>query len=152
MIRLVRRLEAGDLKPLLRLYEHLHREDAPLPDFETVASTWQQFLSEDRFFCFGAYADSELVSSCTLAIVPNLTRGCRPFGVIENVVTHDGHRGKGWGKLVLAHALDEAWARRCHKVELSTGRKDDAIVRFYESAGFDSSARKAFVARAAPAG
>ena len=143
----IRNLGIGDLPALLQIYSHLHRKDEPLPGPDVVASVWSEFLSSPHFLCFGGYEREFLVSSCTLAIIPNLTRGCRPCGLIENVVTHSDHRNKGWGKALLAHALRAAWERRCHKVELTTGRNDEAIVRFYEAAGFDSHDRRAFVAR-----
>ena len=51
--------------------------------------------------CFGLYMDGGLVASCTLTLTPNLTRGCRPYGVIENVVTDVGFRKRGFAKAVL---------------------------------------------------
>ena len=87
------------------------------------------------------------MSSCTLTVIPNLTRACRPYGVIENVVTHAEHRGRGWGKAVLAHALAAAWRQDCYKVMLLTGRKDEATLRFYERAGFDPHGKQAFIAK-----
>lgn len=45
--------------------------------------------------------DGGLVASCTLTLTPNLTRGCRPYGVIENVVTDVGFRKRGFAKAVL---------------------------------------------------
>jgi GNAT superfamily N-acetyltransferase len=80
-------------------------------------------------------------------IIPNLTRACKPYGVIENVVTHQEHRQQGLGKAVLAHALQFAWSQTCYKVLLSTGRKDEATLQFYEHAGFDRNAKQAFVAK-----
>jgi GNAT superfamily N-acetyltransferase len=92
-------------------------------------------------------ASGSLVSSCTLTVIPNLTRACRPYGVIENVVTHAQYRGQGWGKALLTHALGEAWRQNCYKVMLLTGRKDEATLRFYEQAGFDRHDKQAFVAK-----
>ena len=94
----------------------------------------------------------QLVSSCTLTIVPNLTRSCRPHGVIENVVTHAQHRRRGFGTALLLKSLDEAWSANCYKVMLITGRKDDATFRFYAAAGFDPEDKQAFVARPASVG
>ncbi len=66
-------------------------------------------------------------------------------------MTHADHRGQGWGKALLAHALAYAWNQGCYKVMLMTGRKDEATLAFYERAGFDRHGKQAFVARA-PAG
>jgi ribosomal protein S18 acetylase RimI-like enzyme len=78
-----------------------------------------------------------------LAITPDLTRGCRPYGLIENVVTHAAHRRRGYGRQVLAHALSDAGQHGCCKVMLMTGRKDEAIYRFYESLGFRRDSKQA---------
>ena len=88
-----------------------------------------------------------LISSCTITVIPNLTRGCKPYGVIENVVTHAGHRNLGYGKALLAHALAHAWSIGCYKVMLLTGRKDQSTLQFYQSAGFDPYDKQAFIAR-----
>jgi GNAT superfamily N-acetyltransferase len=81
-------------------------------------------------------------------MVPNLTRACRPYGVIENVVTLADRRGRGLGKAVLAQALSVAWGQGCYKVMLMTGRKDEATYRFYEAAGFNRHDKQAFIAKA----
>jgi ribosomal protein S18 acetylase RimI-like enzyme len=145
--RTIRRLQECGLPGLLSLHAHLHRSDDPQPDDEAVKDVWDEIVRGSHFYCFGGYVEGLLVSSCTLAVVPNLTRGCRPYGVIENVVTHREHRNRGWAKAILHHALEMAWQRRCHKVVLTTGRTDEEIVRFYEGVGFDSQNRRAFVAR-----
>jgi GNAT superfamily N-acetyltransferase len=67
--------------------------------------------------------------------------------VIENVVTHINHRRMGYGKSLLAHTLDFAWSADCYKVMLMTSRKDTGTRQFYESAGFDSHAKLAYVAK-----
>jgi GNAT superfamily N-acetyltransferase len=146
----VRDIQPQELRALLALYEHLHDRDDPVPEQAVVESAWLEAMSNPRIRYFGGYAAGELVSSCTLTIVPNLTRACRPYGVIENVVTHAEHRGQGWGKALLLHALTFAWAQHCYKVMLLTGRKDEGTLRFYEQAGFDRHGKQAFVAKPAP--
>lgn len=145
---LIRTVEPHELQQLLALYAHLHRVDDPLPEPAVVQRVWEELLVDPRSRCFGGYIDGVLMASCTLTVLPNLTRGCRPYGVIENVVTHAAHRQLGHGKALLAHALAHAWSAGCYKVMLMTGRKDDAICRFYESVGFDRHAKQAFVATA----
>lgn len=143
----VRQISSSELKSLLDLYRHLHDVDDPLPDSATVEAVWQELLGNPRYRYFGAYAADKLVSSCTVTVVPNLTRGCKPYGVIENVVTHADHRKRGYGKAVLSEALSFAWSQGCYKVMLLTGRKDEATFQFYESAGFNRNDKQAFTAK-----
>lgn len=93
-----------------------------------------------------AEADDRLISTCVLVIVPNLTRGARPYGLIENVVTHPSYRGRGIGTRLLQHALDSAWRRNCYKVMLLTGSRREETLRFYELAGFQRNVKTGFVA------
>jgi len=145
----IRLIHANELNELLALYEHLHRSDDPLPDQPVLQAVWNELLASPRYGCFGGYVGIELISSCTLAVIPNLTRGCRPYGLVENVVTHASHRNQGHGKAILAHALSHAWSVGCYKVMLLTGSKSEATFKFYESAGFDRHAKQAFIARPA---
>jgi GNAT superfamily N-acetyltransferase len=143
----IRRLENGDLDDLLVLYSHLHASDEPPPERASVESIWQKLLSDSSYRYYGGFVGDELVSSCTLTVVPNLTRGCRPYGLIENVVTHADHRRRGYGRAILQHALADAWESDCYKVMLLTGRLDEGTFRFYESAGFSRQGKQAFIAR-----
>ena len=106
-------------------------------------------MSSANYRYYGAFVDKRLVSSCALTVIPNLTRSCRPYGVIENVVTHSDHRRKGYATALLKTALADAWTAQCYKVMLLTGRKDEATFRFDEAAGFDRNAKQAFVAKPA---
>jgi GNAT superfamily N-acetyltransferase len=142
-----RELEASELDDLLVLYAQLHDADVPLPDRSRVTATWREIQENSRLRYFGVYIDGKLVSSCTLSIIPNLTRGCKPYGLVENVVTHRDFRRKGCGKAVLQYALRHAWNRGCYKVMLMTGRRDEGTCQFYESAGFDRYAKQAFLAK-----
>jgi GNAT superfamily N-acetyltransferase len=132
---IVRAATERDLPEVLNLYRHLHPDD---PQLEPAAAgrVWSKLLTSGFMTVVVAQAGQQLVSSCTLAIVPNLSRGGRPYGVIENVVTHAAHRRLGLGRRVLAEALDLAWQADCYKVLLATGSKRETTLRFYEEAGF----------------
>lgn len=144
---IIRALEEKDLSQLLLLYTHLHEADVALPESSIVEAVWCEISSNQNYRYFGGFIDDQLVSSCTITIIPNLTRGCAPYGLIENVVTHAEHRKKGYGKSILTHALSSAWSSGCYKVMLLTGRKDPATLEFYESAGFDGHEKQAFIAK-----
>ena len=143
----IRPLVKDDLSELLAIYKHLHSSDGPLPSPSEIETVWSEIMSNERIQYFGGFLGNELVSSCTLTIIPNLTRSCRPYGLIENVVTHPTKRKHGYGTALLRAALSYAWAEGCYKVMLLTGRKDEATLRFYQSAGFDPNEKQAFLAK-----
>ncbi len=143
----IRQIGKSELSQLLELYPHLHEADDPLPASNILEKTWQNIQNDPNHNYFGAFQDGVIVSSCVLCIIPNLTRGCRPYGIIENVVTHSAFRRRGFGKALLQHALEHAWRQGCYKVMLLTGRKNEATYRFYESAGFDRHSKQAFIAK-----
>jgi len=141
----IREIKRNELELLLALYEHLHENDEELPCREKIHETWNRIQEDKNLKYFGVFKADELVSSCAIVIVPNLTRACRPYAVIENVVTHRNFRQNGYGKAVLKAAVEFAWKQDCYKVMLMTGRLNEETFRFYESAGFDRSAKQAFV-------
>lgn len=142
-----RSIDRSELGELLSLYGHLHDTDDPLPDAARIEAVWEELLANPRCRYVGAYVQGEMVASCTITTIANLTRGCRPYGVIENVVTHRAHRGRGYGKAVLNDALEFAWSQQCYKVMLMTGRQDQATLDFYAGAGFSGSEKHAFIAK-----
>ena len=144
---MIRELKASELPALLELYGHLHAADDPRPTQGRIEQIWEAIRQNPHLKYFGVFVDGALVSSCTLSIIPNLTRGCRPYGIIENVVTHADFRRKRHGRSVLRHALDQAWSFGCYKVMVLTGRKDEGTYEFYESAGFARNAKQAFLAK-----
>ena len=143
----IREIESSELAALLALYKHLHRKDDPLPGGGRVAAVWTAIQEDKNHRCYGVFVEGEMVAACSLILVQNLTRGCRSYGVIENVVTHEKYRRRGLGKAVLLYALEQAWATDCYKVMLMTGRKDPEINAFYTSAGFADDQKQAFLAR-----
>jgi GNAT superfamily N-acetyltransferase len=88
-----------------------------------------------------------IVSSCVLVLVRNLTRGARPYGLIENVVTHADYRRKGYGQLILQKALEIASDFGCYKLMLMTSSRMEGINDFYEGCGFNKGEKTGYVLR-----
>lgn len=59
-------------------------------------------------------------------------------GELKSMRAHPDYRGKGAGKAILLHLLDEAAKRRYRRVSLETGRPEPFLParRLYESHGF----------------
>jgi GNAT superfamily N-acetyltransferase len=137
----------ADLAGVLELYRDLNPHDSPL-DPATAQTAWSALLGSPLTTVFVADAGGNLLATCVLVIVPNLTRGARSFGVIENVVTHASQRRTGLGRTIISAALDTAWAAGCYKVMLASGR-DEGTLRFYEKCGFRRGGKTFFEARRA---
>jgi GNAT superfamily N-acetyltransferase len=142
----VRSIREDELVQLLALYEQLHPDDPSLPLDGHLEALWGQIVVDPRLQVFVGELDGGLVSSCTLTIILNLTRGARPYGLIENVITHQDYRGRGFGTRLLRHALQVAWDCDCYKVMLLTGHKDEKVLRFYEGAGLRRGIKTGFIA------
>lgn len=140
----IREIKSDEVVKLLGLYKHLHDNDT-MPEPHIISKVWDEVQKNKNIKYFGVFEGDELISSCSIVIVPNLTRSCRPYAVIENVVTRKEYRRKGYGKSLLKAAIDFAWKNDCYKVMLMTGRLNEETFRFYESAGFDGKAKQAFV-------
>lgn len=104
-------------------------------------------LAHPGFTCLVGTDGGSMVTSCCLVVVPNLTRGGRPYALVENVVTHADFRGRGYGRAVVREALSHAWAAGCYKAMLLTGSKRPETLRFYEACGFRAGDKTGFVAR-----
>lgn len=143
----IRELAEPDLDALLALYRHLHAEDDPLPVRSHLEALWSRVCASPDLLYRGGFDGGELVTSCCAAIVPNLTRGARPYAVIENVVSHPDRRGRGYGSAVLQALLSSCWDRGCYKVMLLSAAQRDVAHRFYEANGFDRHAKQGFILR-----
>ncbi|HEY5794940.1 MAG TPA: GNAT family N-acetyltransferase [Bosea sp. (in: a-proteobacteria)] len=133
---LVRLACAEDLPAILALYAQLSPGDL-LPDASAAGETWRPILANEMMSVHVAEFDGVVAATCVLIVVPNLTRGQRPFALIENVVSDAALRGRGLGKNVVRAAVANAFAQGCYKVMLMTGRSDPAVLGFYEACGFE---------------
>lgn len=144
MSRTVREVRFEELEELLDLYTHLHERGAP-PESPARDALWKRLLSDANYHILAAEQDGRLCASCTLVVVPNLTRDLRPYGLIENVVTRREYRRRGLASACLNRAQELAQAAGCYKLMLLTGSKDADTLRFYRSAGYNSEDKTAFV-------
>ena len=140
----VREIRANELNALLELYLHLHETEIP-ENTEYLESTWQTITEDRNHHIFVVEENGRLVSSCVCVIIPNLTRGVRPYAFIENVVTHKDYRNRGYATAVLQKAKQIAEENHCYKMMLLTGAKDAETLRFYKRAGYNSGDKTAFI-------
>ena len=131
----VRPAGPGDLDAVLHLLAQLNPEDEALAP-EVAAAAWREILERPGVETLLACLDGAVVACLTLVLVPNLSRGAKPYALIENVVTDEAHRGRRIGRVLLDAALARAWELGAYKVMLMTGSKQESTLGFYRAAGF----------------
>jgi len=125
----------SDLEGLAALYPHVNPSDEPVSR-DLAASRMEAIKRIPGSTVLLGLLDDRVVASCTLVVIPNLTNGGKPYGLIENVVTDARYRGRGYGTRILRAATEAAWDASCYKVMLMTGSKQPSTLKFYENAGF----------------
>lgn len=131
----IRSVAFNELPQLLQLYHHLTPDDRTA-ELDAAARHYAALQKLPGSTILAGWQYLQLIATCTLVIIPNLTRRGMPYALIENVMTHPGQRNAGHGKAILAEAVRLAWAADCYKVMLLTGSQRPAVHDFYLSAGF----------------
>jgi ribosomal protein S18 acetylase RimI-like enzyme len=144
MSLIIREVQNNDLNGLLKLYTYLHEKSIP-EKTENLLNLWQEILADSTYHIFVGELDGKIVSSCTLVVVKNLTRGASPYAFIENVVTDVRFRERGFASSLLKEAVEIARLSDCYKIMLMTGSKKAETLRFYNKLGFNSDDKTAFI-------
>lgn len=141
---MVREINECELDALLALYLHLHEKTKP-ENSRHLAEVWKSIIRDANHHIIVKEFDGKIVSSCVCVIIPNLTRGARPYAFVENVVTHKNYRGRGFASECLAFAKQLAQEQNCYKIMLLTGSKEESTHRFYSGAGYNSTDKTAYI-------
>lgn len=140
----IRECQPEDLSALLHLYTQLH--DQPMPSItDRILAVWEHIMKDENHHVIAGFVDGAMVSSCVINIIPNLTHEQRPYAVIENVITDQNERARGYASAILNYAREIADREHCYKIMLMTGSSKDSTLRFYEKAGYNRQDKTAFV-------
>mgnify|MGYP003460713123 FL=1 len=140
---MIREITENDFDGLMKLYAQLG--DNPIPQkSEEVLAVWNKILQNKDYHIVVADVEGKVVSTCTCVIIPNLTHNQRPYAVVENVVTDQNFRGKGYATSCLNYAKEIAIKNNCYKLMLMTGSKKETTLNFYRNAGYTDKTKTAF--------
>lgn len=140
----IRDARRNDINQLLELYTNLHDNPIPLID-DKIKAIWNKIIDDRDHHIILGCLNEKIISSCVLVVIPNLTHNQRPYALIENVVTHEKYRNRGYASAVLDYAKRFAKDNDCYKIMLLTGSKEKSTLDFYRKAGFNSEDKTAFI-------
>ncbi|WP_332874612.1 GNAT family N-acetyltransferase [Lentzea terrae] len=136
----IRRATAADVDPIVAMLaddplgaaREKPGDPAYLEAFEVIDADPHQFL---------AVADSggEVVGTLQLTFTGGLSRLGMTRATVEAVRVRSDQRGGGLGEQLIRWAIDEARARGCGLVQLTTDASRVDAHRFYERLGFTAS-------------
>ncbi len=135
---IVREAMAGDAEDLKVLYfDYLtHFPPAEEQDMNVWRNLLEEYSKDKYNYILVAEEDGKAVSSVQMSVIRSLTHNVKSFAVIENVVTHEDYRQKGYASALLQKASDIAAGLNCYKVFLETGSNKESTLNFYRNNGF----------------
>lgn len=142
---IARPLTSDDHTAALALYRTLAKDQAIDPDPKHFAT----LIAHPGTTIYGTEDHGTLHAMATLHLLPNITQGGRPYGLIENVVAHPNARGQGHGRMAMQAAIDAAWDSDAYKIMLLSGQNTGAL-GFYERLGFTADQKHGLQLRRVP--
>lgn len=141
---MVREVIKDDFDGLMKLYTQLHNNHISEKTPE-IMELWNRIINDKDHHIIVAEEDGKIISSCVCVIIPNLTHNQQPYALLENVVTDEAYRGKGFATKCLNYAKEIALKKNCYKLMLLTGSKKESTLNFYRQAGYNSEDKTAFI-------
>lgn len=141
---MIREITESDYEGLMKLYMQLHDNPFPEKDAE-MQKLWERILEDENHHIIVAQEDDKIVASCVCVIIPNLTHNQQPYAFIENVITDENYRKRGFATACLNYAREIALKENCYKMMLLTGSKKESTLHFYERAGYNRNDKTAFI-------
>ncbi|WP_163103424.1 GNAT family N-acetyltransferase [Peribacillus alkalitolerans] len=113
------------------------RYEQPLPDSYKIA--FQAITSDPNNELVVACYGNEVIGVQQITFTPYITHQGGWRATIEGVRTSSSVRGKGIGTELIRWGIQRARERGCHLVQLTTDKKREDALRFYERIGFKAS-------------
>jgi len=110
------------------------RNERPLPD--SYIKAYKAITADPNNELVVACRGDEVIGVQQITFTPYITHQGGWRATIEGVRTSSSERGKGLGTELIRFGIQRAKERGCHLVQLTTDKKREEALRFYESLGF----------------
>ncbi|MDH4447656.1 MAG: GNAT family N-acetyltransferase [Acidovorax sp.] len=135
----IREATLADLESVLALYAAIEDSVADVLTLEQAQAVWAQFARYPSYrlwvACDAANGDA-VVGTYALLVMHNLAHRGAPSAIVEDMVVAPDQQGRGVGRQMMAHAMQQARDAGCYKLALSSNARRTGAHAFYESLGF----------------
>lgn len=143
-ILIIRRAHQKDLPDIVELIANDElgrlRENFKTPLPEQYLNAFDKINSDQNQELMVMLNESgAVIGTLQLSFIQYLTYQGGIRAQIEAVRVHENYRNKGIGQKLIKWAIDRAKKRGAHVVQLTTDKKRDAALKFYEKLGFIAS-------------
>jgi ribosomal protein S18 acetylase RimI-like enzyme len=132
----IREATGEDVPAILSLYREAGIDDENNFTVAEASSHLAALKQYPSFRVFVACADQVVVGTYELLIMDNMAKRGRRAGIVEDVAVHPQYQGRGVGRAMMQHALEQCRQADCYKLSLSSNLKREDAHRFYDSLGF----------------
>jgi GNAT superfamily N-acetyltransferase len=136
----IRRATATDLPGIVAMLtddEIAARRESP-DDLTPYQAAFAAIEADPNQVLIVAERNGDLVGTLQLTIIPGLSRKGATRGLVEAVRVAASARGTGLGTTLLEWSIEEARARGCALVQLTTDKARTDAHRFYHRLGFEN--------------
>lgn len=110
-----------------------------LDDIPRYLTAFRAMAAEPGNRQYVALVDGDIVGCFQLTLISGLSNGGRYRAQLEGVRIASALRGQGLGRKMITEAIAIARAAGAAMVQLTSNRRRDQAIRFYESLGFEHS-------------
>ncbi|WP_420807861.1 GNAT family N-acetyltransferase [Amycolatopsis antarctica] len=136
----IRRARAADVEPIVAMLadDRLGATRESTADLGPYERAFARIDADPNQVLVVADRRGLPVGTLQLTVIPGLARSGATRGQIEAVRVHADLRGDGLGARLLRWAIEEARARGCALVQLTSDASRGEAHRFYEGLGFSA--------------
>jgi GNAT superfamily N-acetyltransferase len=133
----IREAVAEDVGAILAIYRESGIEGEDRFSIEEATKHLESFRTYPNYKVWVVVIDGEVVGTYALLIMDNLAKRGLRSGIVEDVGVTPGQQGKGVGRAMMVHAMEQCRDAGCYKLVLSSNMRRTRAHEFYEALGFE---------------
>lgn len=125
--------------------QNLYQELVSNPAISVLPGRIDDIAKSSNTALFVAEVGAEIAGTALVSLCSDVMFGNQPFAVVENIVVHARYRGSRVGTALMREVERYSQSASCSKIMMLSSVERVKAHGFFESIGFVSSSKKAFV-------